>query len=253
MYHRTMNDPSTLAPPLLLRLGSEPIRWALLQELARSDRLVEELVRAVSKPQNLVSYHLARLRDGNLVTARRSARDGRAVYYRLNIPRCAELLDEAGRSLHPALGSLSIAPGASSEAKVWRVLFLCTANSARSQIAEGLLRAAAPPGTVVASAGSRPGILHPLAVSVMRARGIDISRQRSKHITELASAEFDMVVTVCDRVREECPDFHGAPESVHWSVPDPVGASGDNDGLAPFERAADELSTRVRYLLPLLG
>jgi protein-tyrosine-phosphatase/DNA-binding transcriptional ArsR family regulator len=217
------------APPRFLQLAGHPLRWRLLSELARSDRRVGELCELAGRRQSLVSYHLRQLRDGGLVSARRSAADGRDSYYVLDVARCGELLAGAGGALHPAL-----APAAPRDAvPAARVLFLCTGNSSRSQMAEALY-----PGEA-ASAGSHPKPLHPYAVEVMRERGIDISAQRSKHLDELAGERFDHVITLCDRVREVCP-----PAEIHWSIPDPA-----REGtLSAFEQTAAELETRIALL-----
>ena len=109
-------------------------------------------------------------------------------------------------------------------------------------------------GTIaVASAGSNPKRLHPNAVRVMRSRGIDISANRTKHLDELAGQRFDLIITLCDRVREVCPEFPSQPELVHWSLPDPAAAGATNRASLPaFEQTATELETRIRFLLPLL-
>ena len=91
------------APPSFLQLAGHPLRWQLLRELARSDRQVRELTKVLRKPQSLVSYHLARLRAGQLVSMRRSSADGRDAYYRVDLARCRELLAAAGGALHPGL------------------------------------------------------------------------------------------------------------------------------------------------------
>ncbi len=121
-----------------------------------------------------------------------------------------------------------------------RVLFLCIRNSARSQMAEGLLRALAPDRYEALSAGVSAGSLRPEAVEVMREIGIDISGQRSKAADEYAGRTFDLVVTTCDEAREACPLFPGARRTLHWSIPDPVAGAGDVR-LAAFRRARDRL------------
>jgi ArsR family transcriptional regulator, arsenate/arsenite/antimonite-responsive transcriptional repressor / arsenate reductase (thioredoxin) len=231
------------SPPLFLQLAAHPLRWRLLGELARSDRRVRELCALVGHPQALVSYHLARLRSGRLVTMRRSSADGRDVYYSLDLTRCGELLTATGAALHPALRP---AGGARAPAAPPRVLFLCTGNSARSQMAEALARQW---GAQAFSAGSDPKPLHSEAVRVLRGHGIDLGGRRSKHLSEFERERFDAVVTLCDRVREVCPEFPGHPEVIHWSIPDPSRA----DGPDAFERTAADLATRVRHLLELIA
>jgi protein-tyrosine-phosphatase len=222
----------------------------LLGELAHSDLRVGELCGRVGLPQNLVSYHLGRLRDGRLVSRRRSAADGRDSYYMLDLGRCGELLADTGGALHPGL-QLAMPPDPpirSRERK--RVLFLCTGNSARSQIAEALVEHLSAGAVRACSAGSHPKPLHPNAVRVMRERGIDIDGRRSKHLTEFTSRELDYVVTLCDRVREVCPEFPDHPALIHWSVPDPAGEGDTDEETYPaFARTADELATRIPFLL----
>jgi protein-tyrosine-phosphatase/DNA-binding transcriptional ArsR family regulator len=238
------------APPGFLRLAGHPLRWRLLTELGRTDRQVRELTGLLGQPQSLVSYHLGRLRAGGLVSARRSSADGRDSYYRIDLARCRELLAETGLALHPGL---ALQPGLGSgpaSARPGRVLFLCTGNSARSQMAEALLGQLAGGAIETASAGSRPKSLHPEAVRVMREHGIDISGRRSKHLEEFAGQRFGYVITLCDRVREVCPEFPGHPELIHWSIADPA----DEAELgAAFRRVAAELRTRIGFLLARIG
>jgi protein-tyrosine-phosphatase len=134
------------------------------------------------------------------------------------------------------------------------VLFLCTGNGTRSQIAEALLESLSEGTVEVASAGSHPKPVHPNAVRVLRARGIDISARTSKHLDRFTRRRFDAVITLCDRVREVCPEFPGPPEAIHWSIRDP-GLEGETDQASypAFERTADELETRIRFLLAAIS
>ena len=128
-----------------------------------------------------------------------------------------------------------------------RVLILCTGNSARSQMAEGLLRRLGGGRFEVFSAGTRPSRVRPEAVEAMREVGIDISGQRSKSVEEFAGREFDYVITVCDRAREECPVFPGRTERVHWSFDDPAEAAGGwPERLEVFRRVREEIGARLR-------
>jgi protein-tyrosine-phosphatase len=238
-------------PPPFLRLAGHPLRWRLLTELARSDRRVGELCELADLRQSLVSYHLRQLRDGGLVSARRSLADGRDTYYLLELARCAELLVGAGASLHPGLAStVGSHFGRDRGLARARVLFLCTGNSARSQMAEALAERLSAGGVRAASAGSHPKPLHPNAVRVMRERGIDLAGRRSKHLGEFTGRSFDYVISLCDRVREVCPEFPGTPQAIHWSIRDPAREPGTDDETLPaFERTAAELETRIGFLL----
>jgi len=240
------------APLQFLQLVADPLRWQLLGQLARSDRRVGDLAQRVGKAQNLVSYHLGELRSAGLVSARRSSADGRDTYYRLDLARCGERFVTAGAALHPALQvapPLPQAPRAVTRRKQ-RVLFLCTGNSARSQIAEALLAHRSEGAIEARSAGSHPKALHPNAVRVMAQRGIDMSGRPTKHLDRFARTRFDRVVTLCDKVKEVCPEFPGAPVTAHWSMADPA-AAGDSDKATypAFQHVADEIETRVALLL----
>ena len=239
-------------PAEFLALLGHPLRWRLLGELARSDRMVHELTGLVGQPQNLVSYHLAKLRDARLVSARRSSADRRDAYYTADLTRVGELLSAAGGALHPGL-RLTPPPSPAPARHALRVLFLCTGNSSRSQMAEALARARSG-GTVEAcSAGSHPKPLHPTAVRVMRdEHGIDLTGQVSKHLDVLADRRFDWVITLCDRVREVCPELPGQPEAIHWSIPDPAVDDAEDAADQAFRATATELETRIRFLLDVI-
>ncbi|MGN6693568.1 MAG: metalloregulator ArsR/SmtB family transcription factor [Aquihabitans sp.] len=245
-------------PVRFWKLIADPLRWELLTCLAESDRRVGDLTERVGREQNLVSYHLSQLRSAGLVSGRRSTADGRDTYYRLDLGRYAQLLDAGATALDPglrladasqqpvdrrALAALRTHPPA--------VLFLCTGNSARSQIAEALLQHRSGGVIVARSAGSHPKPVHRLAVEVLAERGIDIGGRSSKHLDEFAGMRFDRVVTLCDKVKEVCPEIPGAV-TVHWSMPDPAAEAGGADAAAAFARTADEIDERVGRLIARL-
>jgi protein-tyrosine-phosphatase len=188
-----------------------------------------------------------------LLSAQRSSYDARDAYYSLDLERYAELIAEAGGALHPAMrGSPPLVDDLPQSRR--RVLFLCTGNSSRSQIAEALLQQLSNGAVEASSAGSRPKPLHQNAVRVMRARGIDISMRRSKSVDQFTRTRFDYVVSLCDRVREVCPKFPGDPQTMHWSIRDPAAEPGPDDETYPaFERVCTELETRISFLLSLIS
>ena len=242
-------------PPQFLQLLSHALRWHLVTALARSDHHVQELVQFLGQPQNLVSYHLKRLRTERLVTERRSTADRRDVYYRLDLDRLRELYLTTGEAIHPGLGAVSPQSDPVAQRTVGsptRVLFLCTHNSARSQLAEGILRQLGGNRVEVYSAGSEPSSVHPEAVRVLTSVGIDPSQQRAKHLDQYCGQPFDYIITVCDRVRETCPVFPGDPERIHWSFPDPAVVENDEERRRAFNQTAQQLITRIRYLLTLI-
>ncbi|MEV6240643.1 metalloregulator ArsR/SmtB family transcription factor [Lentzea sp. NPDC051838] len=206
---------------------ADPLRWRIARELAVGDRRVRELVAALGQPQNLVSYHLKQLRDAGLVTARRSSFDGRDSYYHLDLGRYAAAWEGVALSSSP----------------VSKVLFVCTGNSGRSPMAEALLRHRA--GHVeVRSAGSQPKPLHPNAIKALKPYGITVEHEPT-HLDAVRRKRFDLVITLCDRVREVLPAFAGKPRFAHWSIADPAH---DPDPDTAFQRTAEELDGRIRLL-----
>jgi protein-tyrosine-phosphatase len=253
----TLDTEPATASLRFLRLAGDPVRWRLLRELARSDRHVRELTDLLGRPQNLVSYHLAKLRSAGLVSARRSSADGRDTYYTAELSTFGALLAATGPALHPGLRlapAAAVGPAPETGTTAARLLFLCTGNSARSQIAEALATVRSAGQVEACSAGSHPKPLHANAVRVMRERGIDLRSRRSKHLDSFTADQFDYVITLCDKVREVCPEFPGHPGYIHWSIPDPAAAGGDDQAtLAAFRDVAAELEMRVGYLLAGLG
>nr|MBP8116846.1 arsenate reductase ArsC [Nitrospira sp.] len=131
-----------------------------------------------------------------------------------------------------------------------RVLFLCTGNSARSQMAEGWLRHLAGDRFEVFSAGTHPVGLNPGSVEAMAEVGIDIAGHRSKHVSEFLTQPFDHVITVCDRAKESCPRWPGTTHLLHWSFDDPAAAT-DSDATCRqlFRRVRDEIAAAIRTFL----
>jgi ArsR family transcriptional regulator, arsenate/arsenite/antimonite-responsive transcriptional repressor / arsenate reductase (thioredoxin) len=247
-------------PPFISLVG-HPLRWCLLTELARSDLRVRELVERVDEPQNLVSYHLRVLRTGGLVSATRSSFDARDSYYHLDLDQCAKGLAATATSLHPMLrvGTPEPSPPPSNEHHAARpsVLFVCGGNSARSPLAEALMRRRAGDRVGVSSAGTRPkDRIHPHAARVLREHyGIDIGGQIPRQLDFTSGGGFDHVVTLCDRAREEVSGSAGRHRLIHWSVTDPTGAADARKGgsYQRFLAVAADIDSRVRHLLPTLS
>lgn len=239
---------------LMKLLGSE-LRWQLVTALALSDRRVTELVDRVQQPANLVSYHLGQLRAARLVTERRSSADARDVYYSLDLERLQAAFRASAGAVHPGLWPTSGQPSPADTVAGGpvRVLFLCTHNSARSQMAEAILRHHARGGVDVRSAGSHPSDVHPLALRTLADLGIDAGDLRSKSLSSFVDDRFDYVITLCDRVREVCPRWPGEPEQAHWSLADPSTVGGwEEEMLLAFRSTAAELARRVRYFLAVM-
>ncbi len=246
----TMHDPSTDnvngTGLEALKLLADQTRWVILTALRTSDRPVGELAERLKLPANLISYHLGLLRQAGLVEAHRSEADARSLYYGLNLPALERAYQQISAQLHlpsPAPVPVAVPP----------VVFLCTENSARSQMAEGWLRQLSGGQVPARSMGIAPGELHPLAVQVMAEVGVDIGYQYAKGIEQLHRAAPGLVVTVCDRARESCPADLTAPIQLHWSIPDPARAPRASDQqYGAFRNVRDMLRGRVAGLLAIL-
>jgi protein-tyrosine-phosphatase/DNA-binding transcriptional ArsR family regulator len=246
-------------PAALLKLLSNQARWQLVGALAASDLKVNELVESVGVRPNLVSYHLGQLRRASVVSERRSSADARDIYYSLNLERLQAAFERCAGSIHPFLWPdrdhvATGARGPSSAEPPARVLFLCTHNSARSQMAEAILRNYGGDAVQAYSAGSRPTRVHPLAVRALTELGVDANGLQAKSLSAFAGDRFDYVITVCDIVRETCPAWSGEPELIHWSLADPnaVEAS-EEEALTAFRSTASELDKRVHHLLAAMA
>jgi arsenate reductase len=135
-----------------------------------------------------------------------------------------------------------------------KVLILCTGNSARSQMAEGIFRQLLGDRFEVFSAGTHPSYVRPEAIQAMREIGVDISSHRSKSVGEFLGQSFRYVITVCDNARESCPVFPGPAERIHWSFEDPAAVAGsEEERLAAFRRIRDQIAARIRSFAASLG
>lgn len=254
-------------PPSFVKLASHPIRWSLLTSLAESDRYVGELAGLTGYPPNLVSYHLGLLRKGGLVTATRNAADRRGSYYHVDLRACADALAASGAALHPAIASdrandnatdsatdtsAGTPAGAAANLQVndVSVLFICSGNSVRSPIAEALLRLRSAGRVSVQSAGTAAHVR--LAQTTVRVLGneygIDVDGHKPRHVNAISGKEFDVVVTLCDKAREVCPEFDEATRLVHWSIPEP-----NPFNYADVRQTAGEIDGRVHDFLPTLA
>lgn len=245
--------------PNFLQLIGHNLRWQLVSALARTDLHVQELVDLLDESQNLVSYHLRKLRQYGLVQERRSIADAREVYYSLDLERMRSLYFAAGSELHPALSGSALSSPAGQPASLitidrrLRVLFLCTHNSARSQIAEGILRSKSSGQLEVFSAGTEPSQIHPLAIKAMQAHQIDTTGQHSKSMDQFLDQSFDYIITVCDRAKESCPLFPGDPVRIHWSFPDPAAVEGpERVRYQAFIETTVQMITRISYLMMMI-
>jgi protein-tyrosine-phosphatase len=171
------------------------------------------------------------------------------ICYNLDLNRLASIYAQIGYALHPAL--LSAEPFTLEKLnKKINVLFVCTHNSARSQIAEALLRAESHGVIEVHSAGTEPSQIHPLAAQIIRERHLDPADQNAKALAQFTNRQFQYIITVCDRAKESCPIFPGDPVRVHWSIPDPSEVQGDErTRLNAFNDAANEIHSRIKFLL----
>lgn len=248
---------SSVPLPDILKLLAHDVRWQIVHALALSDYKGQELVIALGRPANLISYHLRRLREGHLVREHRSIADGRDVYYSLELDHLKTLYYAGGEAIHPTLATPPIPTkeghAMNAELSPTRVLFLCTHNSARSQIAEGILRFMGRDRVEVYSAGNAPSTINPLAIRAAQERGVDISGQASKHLDDYKDEPFDYIITVCDRAKESCPVFPGDPVQIHWSFPDPTQVQGtERQKYQAFRDIAQQLTMRISHLLILI-
>jgi len=236
--------------PRFLQLLAHDLRWQMLQALSHSDLRVQELASITRQPQNLVSYHLGRLLAAGLVREHRSIADGRAIYYSLHLQQLKHQLQTASQSLNPALGTVPIQQRTASFHRPVRVLFLCTHNSARSQMAEGLANLRGQGWLQAFSAGLQPAAVHPMTIEAMDALGIDTRSHTAKPLELFQDQQFEALVTVCDLAQQSASVLPASRQRLHWSLPDPLAAQGTpEEKLAVFKSVAAELDTRIGFFL----
>jgi protein-tyrosine-phosphatase len=220
MFMRVIDGSTTRRALRHAALG-DPIRLAIVDELAVSDRAPIELADLFDLPSNLLAHHLDVLETVGMITRHRSSGDGRRRYVHLERQALDDLVP--GRSVRPG-----------------RALFVCTHNSARSQLAAALWEELS--GQPAMSAGTHPSeCVHSRAVAAAKRRGLDLSGRRPRNLLSVKRLP-KLVITVCDRAHEE---LEPGPQWLHWSVTDPVPA-GDT---AAFDAARDELEQRITALL----
>jgi ArsR family transcriptional regulator, arsenate/arsenite/antimonite-responsive transcriptional repressor / arsenate reductase (thioredoxin) len=238
------------SPPVLGALAHD-LRWTIVTLLVPGDLRTGELVQRTGQAPSLVAYHLARLRDAGLVSVRRSTADGRDSYHVLDLDALGQAVTDAAGRIHPGLLPLAAradrtgdGPGSSVQ-----VLFLCSGNSARSPMAAGWVNHLGGGLMTARSAGVTPAPLHPLAVAAMAEHGVDISAHQPTLVNAYAGHAFTLVITLCDRAREECGELPPSEAAVHWSIPNPAQAHPPD--LEAFRATARDLRRRISYLLPV--
>jgi len=231
---------------------ADETRMAIVRLLTISDLRAGEIVERVQLPQNAVSYHLRQLREAGLLRDRRSSSDARDVYYSVDLDRLQALYQRSGDELRARLPEHDPLHAALQErVRPLRILYLCTHNSARSQMAEALTRHIGGAQVEVHSAGSFPTRVHPLTLELLGECGVDTSGLASKSLEQFVGQHFDYVITVCDRARDACPTFPNDPVKIHWSFADPTLERDPDEQRKAFLRLRRELQTRIRYLLSL--
>jgi thioredoxin type arsenate reductase len=240
--------PSDEAATALRALG-EVNRLRLYALLTMGPMAVGDLVTVLGLSQALVSHHLAVLKAAGLVVDRRDDGDARQIIYSVNKPVLRALYGELTLLLDP-IKTVDTRPTNTPRRVPMtgpiRVLFLCTGNSARSQMAEALLRAQGEGLFETFSAGTHPKGINPLTVKAMEEVGIDVSDHTSKSLDIYLDDEFDYIITVCDSANEACPTFPGDYQRIHWSFDDPAAAQGSEDErLNVFRRVRQEIRQRV--------
>jgi ArsR family transcriptional regulator, arsenate/arsenite/antimonite-responsive transcriptional repressor / arsenate reductase (thioredoxin) len=236
-----------------LRNFSEPNRLAIISLLSTGPMLVGDICNASGLPLTLVSQHLRVLRESGMVRAERDGKDARAVWYSLNPQRIKEIQ----KALSMVFDMTKIVDRRIPEAKQglnfkgekFSVLFLCSGNSARSQMSEALLQHYGKGLIEGRSAGTHPRKVHPLTVKVLEEIGLDTTGLKTKHYSVFSRESFRYVITVCDRANEECPDFKGDYQRIHWSIADPVKDGNEDELVNVFKQTRQELAERIELFV----
>lgn len=234
----------------LAQLLADELGWRLVTALAVGDVHLGDLQARLAAPAEAIAERLAQLEQLGLVRSRASDADPATHYYHLEVEQLHTLVQALVGALHPALQLSPLPEPAPVGPPRPRVLFLCTENSARSQLAEGLLHQISRGAVEAFSAGTQPGTVHPLVIELLGEAGQGL---RAKHLDTFQGHQFDWVVTVCDRARETCPSFPGAARQAHWSIPDPAAAVEPEAQRRAFTRTVTELAQRIRSLLAFIA
>jgi protein-tyrosine-phosphatase len=242
------NTPET--PPSLVTLLADPTVWGIIVHLAQSDAHQNELAQALHQSPEEITTKAALLYEMKLVGTRQSDSNPNRIFYRLDLAALRDAWNAAGTAIHPFVGGVE--DNLESLRPKLRVLFLCTHNSARSQMAEAMLRHFSKGKVLVYSAGSVATQIHPLAIETMAQAGIDMSNQRSKHMDEFKDEHVDYVITVCDQQHETCPVFPGTPQRLHWSFADPSAETTEDARRQAFKSVANQMRNLIRYFLIML-
>ena len=246
--------PSEATAQAMKALG-EVNRLRVYALLSMGPMSVGDLGITLGLSQALISHHLAVLKAAGLIADHRSPHDGRVIFYTVNKDRLRDLYGELSLLLDPirALDPRPTPPDPTRRTAMSgpiRALFLCTGNSARSQMAEALLHDKGEGLFEAFSAGTHPKALNPLTIKIMDEKGIDVRGQRSKDVAEFLADRFDYVITVCDSANEECPVFPGDYERIHWSFEDPAAATGDEERrLTVFRRVRIAIENRIALFI----
>jgi ArsR family transcriptional regulator, arsenate/arsenite/antimonite-responsive transcriptional repressor / arsenate reductase (thioredoxin) len=234
---------------ILLKLLAHDLRWAVVKSLATTDMRVGEIVAGVQQPTNLVSYHLKKLRDGNVVNAHRSNADARDVYYTLDFDRVREALKLVGKSV-----SL-FSQGLPANLPV-RIVFVCTDGSLRSRMAAAIAYKLNEQleGNYIESyiGGLTLAPLHPETAHILRQLNLDVHHTPLRHIDEFNTDNVDFAITVCDQVRDMYPAFPPDLKRMHWSIPPPSPMQDPEARQEAYRETYKLIEDRIVYFIESL-